>query len=151
MKCFKISLIINFILAFTIYPQDNSSITPLADSINTQISIIKNELNFKNFFRDDSKNLKSDDVLFGLKLFNKAINDSKLVTQYAKFNLVDYSENEQEFFKESCQQLIEIAKKDYYKYDLGEVGRYLGISLNIMAIILVILSVTNFRQRQFFF
>lgn len=143
MKCFKISLFINFILAFTCYPQDNSSISPVADSINTQNSIIKDEFNFKNFFRDNSKKQMSNDVLFGLKLFNKTINDSKLVTQYAKFNLGDYSEDEQEFFKESFQQLMEIAKKDHYKYDLGEVGKYLGISRNILAIILAIISVAK--------
>ena len=83
------------------------------------------------------------DELSGLKLYEDALNDSLLVFKPDKLNLNDYSEDELTYFKETFQQLMEIAKKNNYKYDLGVVGRYLGISRNILAIILAIISVAK--------
>jgi len=85
----------------------------------------------------------SKDDLFGLEFYVKAISDSVLVTQPDTFNKNDYSEEEFTYFKDSFKQLMEIAKKNHYKYDLGEVGRYLGISRKILAIILAIISVAK--------
>jgi hypothetical protein len=52
-----------------------------------------------------------------------------------------YPEDDLESFKLSLNILREIEYKNRMKYDLGEIGKYLGLSKNIMAIILAILSV----------
>ena len=82
-----------------------------------------------------------EDDLSGLELYVKTINDSLFITKLYTLDFNNYSETELAYFKESFNQLMEIAKKNHYKYDLGEVGRYLGISRKILAIILAILSV----------
>ena len=73
----------------------------------------------------------------------KSIKDSSIVNKYPGWKMNDYSEVELAYFKESFNQLMEIAKKDYNKYDLGEIGRYLGISRKFLAIILAILLVAK--------
>jgi len=83
------------------------------------------------------------DDLFGMELYVKAISDSVLFTQPYTFNKSDYSEEELAYFKDSFKQLMEIAKRNHYKYDFGEVGRYLGISRKILAIILAVISVAK--------
>ena len=83
-----------------------------------------------------------DDII-GLELYVKAISDSVLITQPYAFNTSDHSEEELTYFKDSFKHLMEIAKKNHYKYDLGEVGRYLRISRKILAIILAIISVAK--------
>ena len=52
---------------------------------------------------------------------------------YAKFNELDS-------FNKSVEKVLLLKYRDLTKYDLGLVGKYLGISKNILAIILAILS-----------
>jgi hypothetical protein len=58
-----------------------------------------------------------------------------------KKSVYTYSDDELESFKESINILMALGYKDYTKYDLGELGKYLGISQKLMAIILGILTV----------
>ena len=51
-----------------------------------------------------------------------------------------YSEDDLESYKKSVNILMALGYEDYTKYDLGELGKYLGISQEIMAIILGILT-----------
>lgn len=46
-------------------------------------------------------------------------------------------------FKDSYSFLMKSEYKNLFKYDLGVVGKYLGISKNIMAIILAIISIAK--------
>lgn len=137
MRCIKLFFVCIFILLCNSYSQENPSDISIKDSIN------RDKLQFKNFFRDNSKKLLGKDDLLGLQLYGKAINDSLFVVNPNKLNLNDYSEEELAFFKESFQHLMAMAKRNHYKYDLGEVGRYLGISRNILAVILAIISVVK--------
>ena len=137
MRCNKLFFVCIIILSCKCYSQENLNDISIKDSIN------RDELQFKNFFRDNSKKLLGKDDLLGLHLYGKAINDSLFVVNPNKLNLNDYSEEELAYFKESFQQLMEMAKRNHYKYDLGEVGRYLGISRNLLAIILAIISVAK--------
>jgi len=83
----------------------------------------------------------SKDDLLGLQLYEKIISDSLFIIYPNTLNLNNYSNEELAYFRQTFQQLMEIAKKNHYKYDLGEVGRYLGISQRVLALILAILSV----------
>ena len=51
-----------------------------------------------------------------------------------------YSEDELESYKKSLNILMALGYENYTKYDLGEIGKYLGISQKLMAIILGILT-----------
>lgn len=143
MRCIKLFFFCIFVFPCNCFSQDNLKDISSKDSINNFDSLRRDQLQFKNFFRNNSKKLMSKDDLFGLELYVKAISDSVLITQPYAFNTSDYSEEELTYFKDSFKQLMEIAKKNHYKYDLGEVGRYLGISRKILAIILAILSVVK--------
>jgi hypothetical protein len=137
MRCIKLFFVCIFILPCNSYSQENPGDISIKDSIS------RDELQFKNFFRDNSKKLLDKDDLLGLQLYGKTISDSLFITYPNTLNLNNYSFEELVYFKESFNQLMEIAKKNHFKYDLGEVGRYLGISRNILAVILAIISVVK--------
>ena len=63
-----------------------------------------------------------------------------LLNDLRRKSLYTNSENLMESYNESIKILMSIGYKDYTKYDLGELGKYLGISRDIMAIILGILT-----------
>ena len=137
MRWIKLFFVCIFILPCNSYTQENPDDISIKDSIN------RDELQFKNFFRHDSKKLLGTDDLLGLQLYGKTINDSLFIIYPNTLNLNNYSNEELAYFRQTFQQLMEIAKKNHYKYDLGEVGRYLGISRNILTIILAIISVAK--------
>ena len=83
------------------------------------------------------------DELYGLELYKKAVNDSALLLEPYSFDLKDYSKEDLKSFKETFSLLMELAKKDRNKYNLGFVTKYLGISQQVMAIILAIISVAK--------
>jgi len=141
MRCIKLFFICIFVFPCNCFSQENLKDISSKDSINKFNSLRRDELQFKNFFRSNSKKLMHEDDLSGLELYVKTINDSLFITKLYTLDFNNYSETELAYFKESFNQLMEIAKKNHYKYDLGEVGRYLGISRKILAIILAILSV----------
>lgn len=143
MRCIKLFFVCIFILPCNSYSQGNPNDTSLKDSIKNFNSINRDELQFKNFFRDNSKKLLGRDDLLGLQLYGKAINDSLTLIYPDILDLNNYSNEKLAYFKETFQQLMELAKKNHYKYDLGEVGRYLGISRNVLAVILAIISVVK--------
>ena len=131
MRCIKLFFVCIIILSCNCYSQENPNDISIKDSIKNFNSINRDELQFKNFFRDNSKKLLGKDDLLGLQLYGKAMNDSLFIINPDTLNLNNYSDEELAYFKESFNQLLEIAKRNHYKYDLGEVGRYLGISREI--------------------
>ena len=143
MRCIKLFFVCIFILPCNSYSQENPNYTSVKDSIKNFNSIIKDELQFKNFFRNNSKKLLSKDDLLGLQLYGKTISDSLFIFYPNTLNLNNYSDKELAYFRQTFQQLLEIAKKNHNKYDLGEVGKYLGISRNILAVLLAIISVVK--------
>jgi hypothetical protein len=143
MRCIKLFFVCFIILSCNCYSQENLKDISTKDSIKNFNSINKDELQFKNFFRSNSKKLLSKDDFLGLQLYGKTISDSLFLIYPNTLDLNNYSNEELAYFKETFQQLLEIAKKNHYKYDLGEVGRYLGISRDILAIILALVSVAK--------
>lgn len=141
MRCIKLFFVCVIIFSCNCYSQENPVDISIKDSINNFNSFNKDKLQFKNFFRDNSKKLLSKDDLLGLHLYGKTISDSLFIIYPNNLNLNNYSNEELAYFKETFQQLLEIAKKNHNKYDLGKVGRYLGISQKVLALILAILSV----------
>jgi|WetSurMetagenome_2_1015567.scaffolds.fasta_scaffold36210_3 hypothetical protein len=143
MRCIKLFFVCFIILSCNCYSQESPSDISTKDSIKNSNSIHKDELQFKNFFRSTSKKLLGKDDLLGLQLYEKTISDSLFIIYPNNLNLDNLSKEELAYFKETFQQLMETAKRNHYRYDLGEVGRYLGISRNILAIILAIISVAK--------
>ena len=143
MRCIKLFFVCIFIFQCNCFSQENLKDISIKDSMSNFNSIKRDELQFKNFFRDNSKKFMGMDELSGLELYGKAMDDSLFLINHYKFNLNDYSDKKLVFFKQTFQQLMEIAKKNHYKYDLGKVDRYLGISRKILAIILAIISVAK--------
>lgn len=143
MICFKLTIICIFIFQCKCFSQENLNDISIKDSTSFFNPIIKNDLQFKKFFRIDVKKRMGLDILFGLNFYSKSINDSALFLQPYNLDLKDYSKEKLESFKESFSLLMELAKKDRNKYDLGIVTKYLGISQKVMAIILAILSIAK--------
>lgn len=140
-----IELTVVFILIFQCmsFSQENLKEYFIKDSANISTPINKNDLQFKNFFRSDVNKRMGNDLMLGLQLYSKAINDSPIILQPFSIDLKDYTKADLKSFKESFSLLMELAKKDRNKYDLGFVTKYLGISQKVMAIILAIISVAK--------
>ena len=145
MRFFKLVSISFSVLYIQTYTQNNSSVSTINDSATQSTQKLKSDLQFQNFFKNDLKKSLNENLLLGLNLSSKALNDSALVFQSYKLNLNEYSEEELEDFKKSFQMLLGLEKAERIKYDLGVVGKYLGISRNIMTIILAIISVAKYR------
>lgn len=130
-------------ITLQIFSQDKSYLPIEFDSTKTPQQNLSEELNFKNFFQYDSKKRMSIDDLSSLKLYGKAINDSGILIQHFHLDFNENYKDSTEDFKQSFGLLMEYAKHNQNKYDLGEIGRYLGISRDILAIILAIVSITK--------
>ncbi len=143
MRCIRLIIICIFIIHCKCYSQENLSNFSIKDSTSNVNPINKNDLQFKKFFRSDVKKRIRNDLMFGLELYSKAINDSVFLLQPYSLDLKHYSKEELESFKESFSLLMELQKKDRNKYDLGFVTKYLGISQQVLAIILAIISVAK--------
>lgn len=143
MRCIKLFLVCILIFQCKSFSQENLKDFSIKDSSSILIPINKSDLQFKNFFRNDVKKRIKNDFILGPDLYSKAINDSALLLQP---NSLDQKYNKGEklkSFKKSFSLLMEWAKRERNKYDLGVVTKYLGISQRVMAIFLAILSVAK--------
>jgi len=138
MRSIKIFIICIFIFQCNCFSQEN-----LKDSTSNINSINKNDLQFKNFFRSDGKKRMSEDILLGLNTYSKFVDDSSIFLQNSTLSLKDFSKEELTSFKESFSLLMELAKRERNKYDLGFITKYLGISQKVVAIILAVISVAH--------
>ncbi len=143
MRCIKSIIICIIIFHCQCFSQENLEDFSIKDSTSILNPINKNDLQFKNFFRNDVKKRIKNDFILGLDLYSKAINDSALLLQPNSMDQKYNNEEELKSFKESFSLLMEWAKRERNKYDLGVVTKYLGISQRVMAIILAILSVAK--------
>lgn len=96
-------------------------------------------MQFKNFFRDSFHKRMSQTDLSSLRLYNEINNNLQLSQDYFLSHEDNFKDSTEDF-KKSFALLMEYANHNQNKYDLGEFGRYLGISRNIMAIILALIS-----------
>jgi len=138
MRSIKIFIICIFIFQCNCFSQEK-----LKDSTSHINSINKNDLQFKNFFRSDGKKRMSEDILLGLNTYSKFVDDSSIFLQNSTLSLKDFSKEELTSFKESFSLLMELAKRERNKYDLGFITKYLGISQKVVAIILAVISVAH--------
>lgn len=143
MRCIRLIIICIFIIHCKCYSQENLSNFSIKDSTSNVNPINKNDLQFKKIFRNDVKKRIRNDLMFGLEIYSKAINDSALILQAYSLDINVYHKEELGSFKESFSLLMELEKKDRNKYDLGFVTKYLGISQQVLAIILAIISVAK--------
>lgn len=143
MRLLEFCLALLTFFSLQIFSQGNLKQTFLFDSTQTQQQHLSEELKFKNFFKYDSKKQMSLDDLSSLKLFNKSINASSIFIQSYYLGFSENYKDQTEEFKESFKLLLEYAKHNQNKYDLGEFRRYLGISRDILAIILAIISIAK--------
>ncbi|MFZ1517365.1 MAG: hypothetical protein WAU11_01240 [Ignavibacteriaceae bacterium] len=135
-------LVLLIIFTFKLNAQEIDNKILSVDSTKLTINYLQEKIQFKNFFQGSFHRRISQTDLSSLRLYNE-INDKILFSQNYflsnKDNFIDSTEN----FKQSFALLMEYEKHNQNKYDLGEFGRYLGISKDIMTIILALISVAK--------
>jgi len=132
-------LVLVFIFTFKLTAQEIDNQILSVDSTKQTINYLLEKMQFKNFFRDSFHKRMSQTDLSSLRLYNE-INDNILSSQDNYLSYEDNFIDSTEDFKQSFALLMENAKHNQNKYDLGEFGRYMGISRNILAIILALIS-----------
>lgn len=135
-------LVLILILSFQLSAQETNHKISLVDSIKQSINPLPEKLQFKNFFRTTLNKRMNQTDLISLRLYDEMNGSTLLLNDY----LMSYDESindSTEDFKKSFALLMEFAKHNQNKYDLGEFGRYLGISRDILAIILALISVAK--------
>ena len=122
--------------------QDSSKIdTTKSASNNFNLFFDSNSFESQLYYDNEIKKWKIFIPQYSLRS-NFEINSKYLfLDDLKKKSVYTCSEDELESFKESINILMALGYKDCTKYDLGELGKYLGISQKLMAIILGILTV----------
>jgi len=122
------------IITFQLFAQEINNKISLVDSIKQTINPLQEKLQFKNFFRTNVNKRMNQTDLISLRLYDE-LNDSTLLLN--DYLLLDYESaiDSTADFKRSFALLMEYAKHNQNKYDLGKFGKYLGISRDILAII----------------
>lgn len=132
-------LVLVFIFAFRLTAQEIHNKISSVDSTKQRINYLHEKMQFKNFFRDSFHKRMSQTDLSSLRLYNEINNNLQLSQDYFLSHEDNFKDSTEDF-KKSFALLMEYANHNQNKYDLGEFGRYLGISRNIMAIILALIS-----------
>lgn len=114
---------------------------------NPDSTIINQNEKRSNFFQQEELKLK--DLGKNLHQSHLGLNLNIPQLDYERFNYMQpdfetmFNEDQLKGFKDSYTFLMKSEYQNLFKYDLGVVGKYLGLSENIMAIILAIISVTK--------
>lgn len=135
-------LVLLSIITLQLTAQETNNKTSSVDSTKQRINYQHEKMQFKNFFRDNLHKRMNQTDLSSLSLYNE-INDNLVLSDDYFLSYEDNFKDSTEDFKQSFALLMEYAKHNQNKYDLGEFGRYLGISRDILAIILAIISVAK--------
>jgi hypothetical protein len=135
-------LVLVFIFSLQITAQEIQNNILSADSTKPTINYLQEKMQFKNFFRDNLNKRMGQTDLSSLRLYNEINDNLQLPQDYFLFYEDNFKDSTEDF-KQSFALLMEYAKHNQNKYDLGEFGRYLGISRNILAIILALISVAR--------
>ncbi|MCG6913061.1 hypothetical protein LJE86_04020 [bacterium BMS3Abin03] len=122
------------------YKDSSNTATIKIDTNKSDIPYFKkNTFEPKIFYNSELK--KWEIFIPGYRLNNKQIYSGTLsLNNLASGNIFTYSKDEMKTYHESLRLLLDIQYGERMKYDLGEIGKILGISKNIFAIILAILS-----------
>jgi len=129
MICWKVITIIILIIATQTFAQKGNNISDAkTDTLKHKIGTDKEYLQ------------NSDSINYDYQ-FNKDFQKLDFVIpKLNSSNKIQISSDKLASFKNSWTRLMELEYKESTKYDLGEVGKYLGISKNVFAIVLAILS-----------
>lgn len=116
-------------------------------SANPDSTIINQNEKRSNFFRQEELKLKDLGKNLHQNHLGLNLNLPQIDTEGANYTKSEiesiFNEDQLKGFKDSYTFLMKSEYQNLFKYDLGVVGKYLGISKNIMAIILAIISVTK--------
>lgn len=116
-------------------------------SANPDSTIINQNEKRSNFFRQEELKLKDLGKNLHQSHLGLNLNLPQIDTEGANYTESEiesmFNEDQLKGFKDSYSFLMKSEYKNLFKYDLGVVGKYLGLSENIMAIILAIISVTK--------
>lgn len=116
-------------------------------SANPDSTIINQNEKRSNFFRQEELKLKDLGKNLHQSHLGLNLNLPQIDTEGANYTESEiesmFNEDQLKGFKDSYSFLMKSEYQNLFKYDLGVVGKYLGLSENIMAIILAIISVTK--------
>lgn len=135
-------LSIIFLINIYIEAQEIDNVITVIDSNKVFLKPFQEKLQFKNFFRSNVHKSMNQTELQSLRIYDGIIDTTLLLKDFLLSYEGEYIDSTKDF-KKSYGLLLEYAKYNQNKYDLGEFSRYLGISRNILAIILAILSVVK--------
>ena len=114
---------------------------------NPDSTIINQNEKRSNFFQQEELKLKDLGKNLHQSHLGLNLNLPQIDTEGANYTESEiesmFNEDQLKGFKDSYSFLMKSEYKNLFKYDLGVVGKYLGLSENIMAIILAIISVTK--------
>ena len=114
---------------------------------NSDSTIINQNEKRSNFFQQEELKLKDLGKNLHQSHLGLNLNLPQIDTEGANYTESEiesmFNEDQLKGFKDSYSFLMKSEYKNLFKYDLGVVGKYLGLSENIMAIILAIISVTK--------
>lgn len=114
---------------------------------NPDSTIINQNEKRSNFFQQEELKLKDLGKNLHQSHLGLNLNLPQIDTEGANYTKSEiesmFNEDQLKGFKDSYSFLMKSEYKNLFKYDLGVVGKYLGLSENIMAIILAIISVTK--------
>lgn len=116
-------------------------------STNPDSTIVNQNEKRNNFFQQ--KELKLNDLGKNLNQIHLELNLSIPQHDFKGYYFKQpenddlFNEDRLKGFKDSYLFLMKSEYKNLFKYDLGVVGKYLGISKNILAVILAIISIAK--------
>ena len=114
---------------------------------NSDSTIINQNEKRSNFFQQEELKLKDLGKNLHQSHLGLNLNLPQIDTEGANYTKSEiesiFNEDQLKGFKDSYTFLMKSEYQNLFKYDLGVVGKYLGLSENIMAIILAIISVTK--------
>ena len=136
-------IIITFQLAAQNIDQLKSSIsdTTKTDSITTGSTFFRNDLITSGIIYNEE--LKKWEIFIPRYSLKSSSSIKSKDFSFNKFSFqpdLYYSENELKSYNESIKILFQQKYRERFKYDLGTIGQILGVSRNIMAYFLAILS-----------
>lgn len=133
---------INFLGSQIVIPQIDTT-----QSTNPDSTTVNQNEKRNNFFQQEELKLKDLGKNLHQSHLELNLNIPRLDSEVIYYMQPDFdtmfNEDQLKGFKDSYSFLMKSEYKNLFKYDLGVVGKYLGISKNILAVILAIISVAK--------
>jgi len=129
MICWKVIILIILLIAVQTFAQKGNDFSDAkTDTVKYKIGIDKEYLQH------------SDSINYDYQVNKDFQKLDFVIPKLNSFDKIQISSDKLASFKNSWARLMELEYQESTKYDLGEVGKYLGISKNVFAIVLAILS-----------